>query len=36
MIYVLAAALFVLLCGAKFVKSGEFNSDYMSKIRPAP
>lgn len=31
MIYVLAAALFVFLCGAKFVKSGEFNSDYMSK-----
>lgn len=38
MIYVLAAALFVFLCGAKFVKSGEFNSDYIicQKIRPAP
>lgn len=37
MIYVLAAALFVFLCGAKFVKSGEFTIPIIcQKIRPAP
>lgn len=31
MVYILIAVLFVFFCGAKFVKSDEFNSDYMSK-----